>query len=154
MFWHWTILGYYLHRIYSNDFEVKDSIILPTLRCLLFTLIFTLESTSELEQNWKTKLRQTWWCKFSNSQLLIHQQQYSSSIWSLHVTIHTLFWGLCPVQWFFGQSELLTQTLLGQRYVTPKLKSSQHKFYGRRHELVDHYKIYISQMSIDLFPFT
>ena len=46
------------------------------------------------------------------------------------------------------------EKLLEQSYVAPRLKSSLQKFYGRHHELIGHYKISISQMTMDLFPFT
>ena len=50
--------------------------------------------------------------------------------------------------------QLLTQRLLKQGYVPPKLKSSLHIFYGRHHNLVDRYEISISQMTLDgFFPY-
>ena len=45
---------------------------------------------------------------------------------------------------FLDRSQLLTQTLLKQGYVAPRLKSSIQKFYDRHHNLVDRYKISIS----------
>ena len=52
------------------------------------------------------------------------------------------------------RAQLLTQKLLKQGYVTPRLKSSLQTFYGRHHEMVDHYDISISQMTMDILPFT
>ena len=52
---------------------------------------------------------------------------------------------------FLERGQLLSQKLLSQGYVKPRLESSLRKFYGRHHELVDHYGISVSQMTIDMF---
>lgn len=44
----------------------------------------------------------------------------------------------------------LTQKLLRQGYVVPRLLSSLKKFYGRHHMLIDKYSISVSQMSMDV----
>lgn len=54
--------------------------------------------------------------------------------------------GLAPSTLLFWTAELLTQKLLKQCYVIPIFKSCLHKLYGRHHELVDRYEIYISQL--------
>jgi hypothetical protein len=46
-----------------------------------------------------------------------------------------------------------TQKLLKQGYIAPRLKSSLQKFYDRHHNLVDHYEISISQMTMELLLF-
>ena len=46
---------------------------------------------------------------------------------------------------------LLTRKLLNQGFLLVKLKSSLRKFYGRHHDLVDRYGIYVSQMNTDMF---
>lgn len=52
------------------------------------------------------------------------------------------------------RARLLTQKLLKQGYVVPRLKSSLYKIYGCHHELVDSYElIFISQMRNDLLLF-
>jgi hypothetical protein len=51
---------------------------------------------------------------------------------------------------FLDRAQLLTQKLLKQGYVAPRLKSSLQKCYGRHQDLVDRYEIPISQMTIDL----
>ena len=53
---------------------------------------------------------------------------------------------------FIDRARLLTEKLLKQGYVAPKLKSSLLKFYGRHHDLVDRYNQTVSQMKLDLFP--
>ena len=52
---------------------------------------------------------------------------------------------------FIDRSRLLTQKLLNQGYVAPKLQSSFLKFYGRHHDLVDRYDKTVSKMKEDLF---
>jgi len=56
--------------------------------------------------------------------------------------------------YFLDITQLLTKELLMQGYVTLRLKSSLHKFYGRHHDLVDRYEISISQMTMNRFLFT
>jgi hypothetical protein len=55
---------------------------------------------------------------------------------------------------FLDRIPLLMQKLLKQGYFVPMLKSSLQKFYVRHHDLVDHYEISISQMTMDLFILT
>jgi hypothetical protein len=43
--------------------------------------------------------------------------------------------------------------MLKHGYVAPRLKSSLQNFYGHHDKLVDRYKIFISQMKMELFPF-
>ena len=40
---------------------------------------------------------------------------------------------------FLERGQLLSQKLLSQGYVTPRLESSLRKFYSRHYDLVDHY---------------
>ena len=46
---------------------------------------------------------------------------------------------------------LLSRKPLNQGFLLVKLKSSLRKFYGRRHDLVDRYGIFVSQMTTDMF---
>ena len=52
---------------------------------------------------------------------------------------------------FLDRRLLLTRKLLDQGFLLVKLKSSLRKFYGRHHDLVDHYGISVSQMTTDMF---
>ena len=54
---------------------------------------------------------------------------------------------------FQERTQLLTQNLLQQGYVASRLKSSHQKFYGRHHNVVDHYELAISQMTMALLHF-
>ena len=56
---------------------------------------------------------------------------------------------------FLYRAQLLTQKLLQQGHIAPRLMSSLQKFYNRHHHnLVDRYEILISQMTMDLLLFT
>ena len=52
---------------------------------------------------------------------------------------------------FLDRGLLLTRKLLNQGFHLVKLKSSLRRFYGRHHDLVDRYGIYVSQMTTDMF---
>ena len=52
---------------------------------------------------------------------------------------------------FLDRVLLLTRKLLNQGFLLVKVKSSLRKFYGRHHDLVDRYGIYVSQMTTDMF---
>jgi hypothetical protein len=52
---------------------------------------------------------------------------------------------------FLNRGLLQTGKLLNQGFLLVKLKSSLRKFYDRHHDLVDHYRIYVSQMATDIF---
>jgi hypothetical protein len=52
---------------------------------------------------------------------------------------------------FLDRGLLLTGKLLKEEFLLVKLKSSLRKIYGRHHDLVDRYGIYVSQMITDMF---
>jgi hypothetical protein len=56
--------------------------------------------------------------------------------------------------WSINFAQLLPEKLLKQGYVAPRLKTLLQKLYGRHHNMIDRYKIFISQMTIDLLLFT
>jgi len=57
--------------------------------------------------------------------------------------------GFVPISDFVDSSA----QMLKHGYVAPRLKSSLQNFYGHHDKLVDRYKIFISQMKMELFPF-
>jgi hypothetical protein len=68
---------------------------------------------------------------------------------------HSRFSG--SYQDFLDRGLLLTRKLLNQGFLLVKLKSSLRKIYGRHHDFVDRYGIYVSRMTIcstchTLFP--
>ena len=52
---------------------------------------------------------------------------------------------------FLDRGLLLTRKLLHKGFPLVKLKSSLRKFYGRYHDLVNLYGIYVSQMTTNMF---
>ena len=52
---------------------------------------------------------------------------------------------------FLDRPQQITQKLPKQGYVSPRLKSSLQKLYGRHHDLVDRYEISIPQMTITFY---
>jgi len=52
---------------------------------------------------------------------------------------------------YISQLIWYTRKLLNQGFLLVKLKSSLRKFCGCHHDLVDHYGIYVSQMTTDMF---
>jgi hypothetical protein len=51
---------------------------------------------------------------------------------------------------FLDRGLLLTRKLLNRRFLLVKLKSSLQMFYDRHHDFVDHYGIYVSEMTKDM----
>ena len=114
--------------------------LLPTL-----TVILKLTTDEDYKQNCTTNVMTSLFqvnLSFISSNIQFHQL-YSYVILELVPSI-VIFW----------TAQLLTKKLLRQGYVAPSLKSSLQKFYGRHHNLVDHYEISISQMTMDLLLFT
>ena len=93
-------------------------------------------------------LRQTRSLHFSNSQLPFISSNIPVSQLIRYST------ACAEYSDFLDRAQLLTQNLLKQDHVAPRLKSSLRKLYGRHHNLVDRYEIFISQMTMDLFLFT
>ena len=52
---------------------------------------------------------------------------------------------------FLDRGLLLTGKLLNQGFLLVILKSSLRKFYGRHHDLVDRFGMYVSQITTDMF---
>ena len=98
----------------------------------------------------KTKLQQTQWLHFP----VISSNIPASSAYGVWVCISQLVsYSRACAQYsdFLDRAQLLTQKLLKQGYVVPRLKSSLQKFYYRHRNLVDRYEIFISQMGLLLF---
>ena len=53
---------------------------------------------------------------------------------------------------FVNKGVLLSNKLLGQGYESIKLISVLEKFYGRHHDLVEHYNVSVSTIMSDLLP--
>jgi hypothetical protein len=125
-----------------------------TLKSLLLTLTFTLKSTTE--EDWKQNYEQTWWLHF----LIVNFPFISSNIPASPANgvyiLQLVRYSRAYAQYsdFLDRAQLLTQKLLKQDYVAPRLESSLKQFYGRHQDLVDNYEIFISQMTMNLLFFT
>ncbi len=86
---------------------------------------------------------------------LLFQQLISHHHQRMEFTFHNSYPILELFQYsdFQERAQLLTQNLLQQGYVASRLKSSHQKFYGRHHNVVDHYELAISQMTMALLHF-
>jgi hypothetical protein len=62
-------------------------------------------------------------------------------MWSIYLLVDTI------LQDFLVRGLLLTRKLLNQGFLLFRLKSSLRKLYDRHHDLVDHYGIFVSQMT-------
>ena len=82
------------------------------------------------------------------------QHSSSTCIWSTCIYISQLiqYSRACgSYQDFLDKRRLLTRKLLNQGFPLVKLKSSLRKNFGRHHDLVDHYEMSVSQMTMDMF---
>ena len=79
----------------------------------------------------------------------------ASPVYGVYISQLLHYCRACPqYSDFINRAQLLTQKLLKQGYVAPKLKFSLQKLYGRHHNLVESDEISISQMTMDLLLFT
>ena len=79
----------------------------------------------------------------------MYQHLSSTCIWSIYLSVDTIFHTCGSYQDFLGRV-----LLLNQRFLLIKLKSSRRTFYGRNHDLVDRYGISVSQMITSMFHVT
>ena len=139
MFCHWTNLLSVIIYILSIQTSMKKGI------SLLLTLTFIFILTTEEKQKTSTTNMITALFHVNHS-LISSKQQQHLDVWSLHSDL-IRYGGVCfqYIEFWIKISCLLTQTLLKISCITPRLKSWQHKFYGRHHDLVEYYEIPISQ---------
>lgn len=78
----------------------------------------------------------------------------AAPLYGVYISQHIRYSKVCAkYSDFLDGDQLMTQKLLKQGYVAPRLKSSPQILYGRHHNRVDCYEISISQMKIDLLLF-
>ena len=128
--------------------------ILLILKCLLLTLSVTLKSTTK--EDYTIKLND----KRDDFLFPIVNIPFLSSdipeapVYGVYIS-QLIGYSRACAQYsdFLDRAQLLTQTLLKQGYVAPRLKLPLQQLYGRHHNLVDHYEISISQMTMGLLLF-
>ena len=136
----------YLHLIYPNKLEVKDTA--DTQRSASNHGIYI-----EIDNGWRSKTKL---CdKRDYFTFPIVNFPFISSYIPASLAYSTRSSRNCAqYSDFLDRTQLLTQEKLKQGYVAPRLKSSLQTFYSSHHNLVDHYKISISQITMDLLLFT
>jgi len=79
----------------------------------------------------------------------------ASSAYGDHISQLIRYSRACaPYSDFLDIAQLLTQKILKQGYVPPKLRSPLQTFYSRHHHLVNIYEIALPQITQDLFLLT
>jgi hypothetical protein len=73
----------------------------------------------------------------------------SACIWSIYISFDPK--ACCSYEDFSDRGLLITMKRLNQGFLLVKLKSSFQKCYGRHHDLVNRYGIYVSQMTTNMF---
>ena len=72
----------------------------------------------------------------------------AAPVYGIYISQLILYSRACgSYQDFLDRGQLLTRKLLNQRLLLVKLTTSLRKFYGRHHDLVDRYGIFVSQMT-------
>ena len=125
----------YLHHIYLNELEVKNT-------------TDTQKSTSYLDLHIdidnRGRLKIKLYDKRDDFTFPIANFPFIS--WNIPASpAHGVY--ISQYSDFLDKTQLLTQRLLKQGYVTPK--SSLQIFYGRHHNLIDRYELSMSQMTMD-----
>ena len=142
--------GDYLHLIYPNELEIKDTTD-TTKSASYLDLHLEIDSRGRLQTKLYDK-RDDFTFPIVNFPFLCSNIP-AAPAYGVYISQLIRYSRACDQYHdFLDRAQLLTNKLLKQGYVAPRLKSSLQKFYGRHHELVERYGISISQMKLDLFP--
>ena len=134
----------FVDRIYPIDLEIKDTT--DTDRSASY-LDLHLEIDSEGVWFKKRTLRQKILFQFSHCELFLFICSNLSAVPAYGIYISQLIWSsrACgSYQDIIEWGLLLTRKLLNQGFLLVMLKSSLRKFWGRHHDLVDRYRIFVS----------
>ena len=144
-----TWFGDYLHCIYQNELEVKDTTDTQKSASYL-DLHLEIENGGRLKTTFYDKGED---CTFPIVHFLfISSNIPASQAYGVYISQLVCYSRACAqYSNFLDRAQLLTQKLLKQGYVVPRLKSSLQKLYRRYHNLVVGYEISISQMTMELF---
>ena len=141
--------GDFVDRIYPIELEIKD-----TTDTDRFVSYLDLHLEVDSEDRLRTKL----YDKRDDFNFLIVNSPFICSnipaapAYGVYISQMIRYSRACgSYQDFLDRGLLLTRKLLNQGFLLVKLKSSLRKFYGRHHDLVDRYGIYVSQMTTDMF---
>jgi hypothetical protein len=144
-----SMLGDFVDRTYPIEFEIKD--ITDTDTCASY-----LDLHLEIDND--GRLRMKHYDKREGFNVLIVIFPFICSYilaapaYEVYISQLIRYSRACgSYQDLLDRGLLLTRKLLNQEFLLVKLKSSLRKFYGRHHDLVDRYGIYVSQMTTDMF---
>ena len=148
MFCHWTILDSVIIYIASIQISLKLRMLL-ILKSPLLTLTFILKSTTKLDDK-----RDDFTFPMVNFPF-INSNIPASPVYEVYISQRIRYSRACAqYSDFLDRAQLLTQKLLKQGYVAPRMKASLQQFNNRHHNLVDRYEISISQIVMGLLLFT
>ena len=140
--------GDYLHLIYPSELEVKDTTDTPKSASYL-DLHLEIDDRGQL----KTKLydkRDDFTFPIVNFPFICSNIPAAPAYGVYISQLIRYSRACCYYSDFLDRARLLTNKLLNQGFVAPRLKSSLNKFYGRHHDLIDRYGISVSTLKTDL----
>ena len=145
-------LSDHLHRIYPDELEIKDT-------------TDSLNSASyldlHLEHDKNGRLSTRIYDKRDDFDFQIVNYPYlcsnipSSPAYGVYISQLIRYSRVCSdYHDFLQRCVVLTERLLKQGYVRPRLVKTLKKFYGRHHELVKRYNVSVCQLTYDIFSST
>ena len=139
----------YVHHIYPNELEIKDTT--DTVKSASYLDLFLcIDNEGRLNSKLYDK-RDDFDFPIVNFPFLSSNIP-ASSAYGVYISQLIRYARACvKYSDFLERGQLLSQKLLSQGYAKPRLESSLRKFYGRHHELVNHYGISVSRMTMDMF---
>ena len=141
--------GDFLHLIYPDELEIKDTTDTPKSACYL-DLHLEIDSTGKLNTKLFDK-RDSFNFQIVNFPFLSSNIP-SAPAYGVYISQLIRYSRACDRYCdFLERVRMLTGKLLNQGFVDTRLKLSLQKFYGRHHDLVDRYGRSISQMKSDIF---
>ena len=141
--------GDFVDRIYPIKLEIKDTT--DTDRSASY-LDLHLDIDSEGRLNGDSTIKQNDFNYPTVNFPFICSNISAAPAYGLYISPLIRYFKACgSYQDFLNRGLLLTRKLLNQEFLLVKLKSSLRKFYSRHHDLVDRYRISVSQMTTDMF---
>jgi hypothetical protein len=141
--------GDFVDRIYPIKLEIKDTT--DTDRSASY-LDIHLDIDSEGRLNGDSTIKQYDFNFPTVNFPFICSNISAAPAYGLYISQLIRYFKACgSYQDFLNRGLLLTRKLLNQEFLLVKLKSSLRRFYSRHHDLVDRYRISVSQMTTDMF---
>ena len=139
----------HLHRIYPSELEIKDTTDSPNSASYL-DLLLEYDREGRLSTRIYDK-RDDFDFKIVNFPYLCSNIP-SSPAYGVYISQLIRYSRACSQYHnFLQRCVVLTEKLLKQGYVRPRLQRAFKKFYGRHHELVKRYNVSVCQITKDIF---